>query len=165
MDVLHQFLIFRDGSVDVLLRGTIDIVMTLHTDTVDGYTSILHLLHHIIYTVALARVALVVVVVEQQGVGSGLTGKLESLGNKLVTTELVVTAVTIRTGSLTTASEAAKATKTTTIGDGFVHDIPAINDVLVTIDNGVDVIAQTLIEYLLLDGLTFLVGKHPVGKL
>ena len=135
--------------------------MTLHTDTVDGYTSVLHLLHHIINTLTLAFVYATVVVVEQQRIGIGLTGKLECLCNELVAAELEMTALTIRTRLLTRTSEA----ETTIVGHSLIHHIPSIDHILITVYHRMDVLAQTLIEHLFLDGLAFLVGKHPVGKL
>ena len=104
-------------------------------------------------------------VIEQQGVGVSLAGKLKGLGNELVAAELVVTALTIGVGLLSGTSETAKTTKAATVGDGLVHHIPAIDDILITVDDGVDVVAQTFVEHFLLHFLTFFIGKHPVGKL
>ncbi len=95
MDMLYDGCILGDSSVDVFLCRTIDIVVALHTDTINGYTGILHLLYHVVDAITLARVTLVVVVIEQQGVGVCLTSKLESLGNELITAELEVTALAI----------------------------------------------------------------------
>ena len=136
--------------------------MSLHTDTVNGYTGILHLLHHVKDTVALAGVALVIVVIEQQGVGISLTGKFESLSDELVTTELVVATVAIGAAwcELTIGE-----VRTNIIGHSLVHHIPAINDVLITVHNSMDVLTQTLVEHFLLDGFTLLVSEHPVSKL
>ena len=96
MNMLHQLRVLGDSCIDILLRRTIDIIVPLHTDTMNGYTSILHLLDHVVDAVTLARVALVIVVIEQQRIGVSLMGKLESLGNKLITAKLIVTALTIR---------------------------------------------------------------------
>ena len=137
--------------------------MSLHTNTMDGHTSVLHLLYHIINTVALARIALIIVVVEQQSIGISLVGKFESFGNKLVATEFIMTALAVGIGSLSWTSPST--TKTTTVRDGLVHYIPCIDDIFITIYNRMDVFTQTLIEHLLLDVTTFLVSKHPIGEL
>ena len=137
--------------------------MALHTDTVDGYTCILHFLHHIVDAFTLALVYTTIVVVEQQRIGIGLTGKLESLGNEFIATELEVTTLTIRTRCLTRTSETEAGT--TVVGHSLIHHIPSIDHILITVYHRMDVLAQTLIEHLFLDGFTILVSKHPVGKL
>ena len=72
--------------------------MTLHADAMDRHPRIDHFLHHIINTVALARVALIVVVVEQQSIGVGLMSELKRLGYELIAAEFVERALTIRVG-------------------------------------------------------------------
>ena len=47
----------------------------------------------------------------------------------------------------------------------LIDHVPTIDDILVTVDDSVDVIAETLVEYFLLDELSLLVVHHPVGKL
>ena len=64
MDMFHDGLEQRDSRVKASLRRIIDIVVSLHTDTIDGHALILHLLYHIIYTVALVRINSAVVVIE-----------------------------------------------------------------------------------------------------
>ena len=162
VDVLHQLRILRDGSVDILLRGTVDVIMSLHTDAVDGYTLLLHLLHHIIYTVALARVTLVVVVIEQQRIGVGLMGKLEGLGDELVAAELPVAALAI---GITGNELAVDKAWTRIVFYRLVDDIPAVDDVLIAVHHRMDMLAQPLVEHLLLDGASLLVGEHPVAEL
>ena len=162
MDMLYDGCILGDSSIDVLLCRTIDIVVTLHTDTINGYTGILHLLHHVIDAVTLAGVTLVVVVIEQQGVGVSLAGKFKSLGDELITTEFEVAALAIGAarGKLTVSKR-----RTGIVLDGLVHYVPAIDDILITVYHGMDMLTQTLIEHLFLYFLTLLVGKHPVGEL
>ena len=63
--------------------------MTLHTDTVDRHTCILHLLYHVEDTLTLALVECVIVIIEKESVRISLTSKLECLCDELVTTELV----------------------------------------------------------------------------
>ena len=162
VDVLHQLLEADDGLLQLLLVGEVDVVVALHADAVDGHAGVLHLLHHIIYTLTLAVVHAAVVVVEQQGVGVGLTGKLESLGNELIAAELEVAALAVGARLLTATTAPAG---TTIVGHGLVDHVPGIDHVLVAVHHGVDMVAQTLVEHLLLDGLALLVGEHPVGKL
>ena len=76
-----------------------------------------------------------------------------------------MTALTIGTRFLSTTSEAEARTELVVIGHSLVHHIPCIDHVLITLDDGVNMVAQTLIEHLFRDGLAFLVSKHPVGKL
>ena len=97
--MLHNLLETNDSLLKLLLAGEVDVVVALHTDTVDGNTSILHLLHHIVNALTLALVYAAVVIVEQQRIGISLTGKLESLCNELVAAELEMTALTIGLGS------------------------------------------------------------------
>ena len=47
----------------------------------------------------------------------------------------------------------------------LIDHVPTIDDILVTVDDSVDMIAETLVEYFLLDELSLLVVHHPVGKL
>ena len=160
VDMLYQLLEADDGLLQLILIGEVDVVVALHADTVDGYASVLHLLHHIIDTLALAVVNAAVVVVEQQGVGVGLTCKLESLGNELIATELEVTALTIWAWLLTRASETEAAA--TVVGHCLVHHVPGIDHVLVAVYHGEDVLTKTLVEHFLLHGLSLLVGKLRV---
>ncbi len=162
VDVLHQLRILGDGSINVLFRRSVDVVVALHTDAMDGYASLLHLLHHIVDAVALAGVALVIVVVEQQRIGVGLVGILESLGNELIAAELPVLALAVGIARLPLA--VAKL-PTGIVADGLVHHVPAVDHILVAVDHGVDVLTQTLVEHFLLNRTSFLVLEHPVGEL
>ena len=159
MDGIHNLAKTRDSLVKSLFIGEINIIVTLHTDTVDGYTSVLHLLHHRIDTLTLTRINGAIVVIDQHTCRVSLAGKLESLGDELVATELEVLALTIRTGSSTWTEHHV------VVGDSLVHNVPCIYHILIAVDYSMDMIAQTLVEHLLLHGLTLLVGKHPVGKL
>ena len=136
--------------------------MALHADAMDGHTLVQHLLHHVIDAIALSRVTLVIVIIEQQCVGVGLMGIFESLGDKLVATQLVVARLTIRIARLPLAVHH---TSAGIVADGFVHHVPAVYHVLIAVHHRMDMFAQTLVENLLLDGTSFLVLKHPVGKL
>ena len=53
----------------------------------------------------------------------------------------------------------------TVVGHCLVHHVPSIDDVLIAVHHGVDVLTQALVEHFLLHWLTFAVGEHPVGKL
>ena len=101
VDRIHDLAETADSFFELLLIGEVDVVVTLHADTVDGHACVLHLLHHIINTLALARINGAVVVVDQHACGVSLTGKLEGLGDELVATEFEVTALTIGAGSRT----------------------------------------------------------------
>ena len=137
--------------------------MALHTNTVDGYTCILHLLHHIIDTLALAFVYAAVIIVEQQSIRICLTCKLESLGDKLVAAEFEMTALAIWADRNHLAIN--KFERTTIICHCLVHHVPSINHILIAVYYCVDMLAQTLVENFFLHGLALLVCKHPVGKL
>ena len=132
--------------------------MSLHTNSVDRNACLLHLLHHLIYTLALVGVHGAVVIIEQQGIRICLTCKLKGLGYELFAAELVVAALTIRVRLLSMSW-------TTAVGYSLVHHIPRIHHVLVTVDNGMDMLAQTLIEHFFLYRLALLIHEHPVCKL
>ena len=53
MDVLHYCRVFRQGGIYIFHTWAVDVVMPLHTDTVDGYTFFFHGLHHVVDAVAL----------------------------------------------------------------------------------------------------------------
>ena len=149
MDVLYNLFVKADSIVNFLLGRTVDVVVSLHTNTVDGHTGSLHLLHHLKDALALHGVALVVVVIEQQGFGICLTGKFESLGNELIAKELVHRALTVGVLCLYI------------VGDGFVDYIPAVNDVLVAVDDSMDMLSHAGIEHFL-RGIVFI---HPLTNL
>ena len=132
--------------------------MSLHADAVNGHSGILHLLHHVVDAVALAGVALVVVVVEQQGVRVGLMGVLECLGNELIAAELEEFALAIGVSRSSGPSESL-------VGNSLVDHVPSVDNVFVAVDNSMNVVAQTLVEDFLLDGFALLVLQHPVGEL
>ena len=63
-------------------------------------------------------------------------GKLESLGNELIAVELIHGALAIRVLCLYI------------IGNSLVDYIPAVNNILITVDNGEDMLLHAGIEYL-----------------
>ena len=157
VDDIHNLREAVDRFFESLLIGEVDVIVPLHTDTVDGHTSVLHLLHHIIDTLALTRIHGAVVVVDQHTCGISLTGKLKSFGNELITAELEVAALAIRAGIGTEHH--------VVVCHSLIDHVPSIDYILVTVHHRMDMLAQTLVEHLLFHLLTLLVGKHPVGKL
>ena len=149
VDMLHDGLVFADGSVNIGLCRSVDVVVALHADTVDGHAVFLHAFHHLIDALALHRVALVVVVVEQQGVGVGLAGILESLGDELVAGNLVEGRLAEGIGGVGV------------IGHGLVYHVPAVYHVLVAAHDGLNVVAHTLEEHF----LGGVVAEHPAANL
>ena len=141
----------------------IDVIVSLHTDTVDGHTCILHLLHHIIDTLALTLIYTAVIVVDKNTCRISLTRKLECLCDKLITAELEMTALAIGAGRNHLAIN--KFERTTIICHCLVYHIPSINHILIAVYYRVDMLTQTLVEHFLLYWLAFLIGKHPVSKL
>ena len=63
VNVLDKCGIFLDGSRDIVHRRSVDVVVTLHSDTVDRYAGVLHFLHHIIDALALSLVGCIVVII------------------------------------------------------------------------------------------------------
>ena len=159
--VLHDSRIFGDRSINIFHARAVYVVMSLHADTIDRNAGILHLLHHIIYTVALGWVGSIIVVIDKESLWVCFTSILEGLGDELVAAELEGTALAIRTrfGLLPWH------TTTVAIGNGLVDNIPSIYHIFITIYNRMDVFAQTSIENLLAHFLAFLVDKHPVAEL
>ena len=163
VDDVDDLLEAVDGLLKLLLVGEVDIVVALHADTVDGHTSVLHLLHHVVDTFTLAVVHAAVVVVDQHTCGICLTGELKGLGDELVTAELEMTALTIGAGRNHLAIDELE--RTAVVGHSLIHHVPGIDHVFITIHHCVDMLAQTLVEHFLLHRLALLVGEHPVGKL
>ena len=89
MDMPYHFLVFADGSIEQFLSRINGIVMALHADAVNGHALGTHPSDHLTDTLALHGVGLVVVVIEQQGVGVGLAGILESLTYEILTGNLI----------------------------------------------------------------------------
>ena len=158
LNVLHQLRILLDGLFHLRLVWAVRVVVALHADTSDWHTSCLHLLHHVVDTVALSRLESVIVVIDKNCIGVCLMCILKSLSDELVTTKSVSTALTIRVRLLTETSG-------TSIRHGLVHNVPCIHHILIAVHHCVDVFAQTLIEHFLSHFLTILVSKHPVTEL
>ena len=163
LDVLHQFRILLDSLFHLRLVWSVRVVVTLHTNTCDWHTCILHLLHHVVDAITLSRLESIVVIINEDSVRICLMSELESLSNELITTESVSTALTIRV--LLTAKTAETTAATAAIRHGFVHNVPSIHNILIAVHHSVDVLTKTLVEHFLGHFLTVLVGKHPVAEL
>src|SRR5574344_492840 len=158
MDMVDYRSILGDGSVDVFLGRAVDVVVALHADTIDGDTCVLHLFHHVVDAVALAGVGSVVIVVEEQGLGIGLVGKLKGLGDKFVAAEFEKSAFAVRVGFLSRAGESL-------VGHRLIDNIPCVNNVFVARNNGLDMLSEASVEHFLLHRFTLFVFEHPVGNL
>ena len=155
VDVIDELLVLDDGSVNVLRLRAIDIVVALHSDTVDRHAGILHLLDHIVDADALCRVGLIVVVVEEEGIRVSLTRILESLCDELVAGNLEERRVTVRRS----------ARPALLVGHSLIDHVPAINDVLVAGNDGIDVALHIGEEFLLGEKLSIFVLIHPAADL
>ena len=134
--------------------GPVDVVMSLHSQPVYRHVLPVHLPYHSGDAVALGGIHSTVVVVEEQGIGVGLVGKDERLGDELIAAKPVVAGLAVGTGDVSRP-----------VGNGFIDHIPGIDNVLVAVDHGMDVLAQPFVEDLLGYFPAKRVGKHPVGKL
>ena len=158
MNVIHQFRIFGDGSLQIFFRRTVNVIVPLHADTIDRHTCLLHLLHHIVDAVALARIGSIIIVVEELDSRIRLPGKLERFGNKLIAAQLIQLGFAIRIRLLSATSKPA-------VRYGLIHHIPAIHHIRIALHHRMDIFLKTLVENFLAYRLAFLIGKHPVGKL
>jgi hypothetical protein len=82
--------ILNNSGLDISHRRPINIIVPLHADTINRNTRLLHLFDHLVDSISLGRVGRVIVVIKQQRMRVGLASKLESLGDKLLATQLVV---------------------------------------------------------------------------
>ena len=89
LDMLNESSILIDSITKILHRWVEDVEVTLHTDTVDRHTCILHLLNHVEDTLALSLVECVIVIIEEESLRVCLTSELECLCDELITTEFV----------------------------------------------------------------------------
>ena len=151
VDVLDERGVEREGIFELFRTGTKDVVMPLHSDSIDGHATRTHTEHHLVDVAALAGVALVVVVIEKDGLGVGLASELEGFGNELIATELIEFGLAI--GVLAA------------VGHSFVDYIPSIDNILVAVHDRMDVVAQAGIEDFLIHELAFVIVVHPLGKL
>ena len=90
MDMINEFGVLYDSCLDVLVARSVYVIVALHAYTVDRNTCILHLLHHVVDTVALCRICRIVVVVEKESVWVSLMCELKCLCDELVAAELEV---------------------------------------------------------------------------
>ena len=158
VNVVHNLSIFANGSLHFFFRRAIDVVVSLHTYTVDGYTGSLHVLDHLVDAVALHGVTFVIVVIEQQRLGVSFACKLKSLANKLVVAANLVEGTLAQRLVLCIRSSAA-------ISNTLVEDIPAVHHILITVHHCMDMFAHTLVKNLFCYQIVFLVIEHPVAHL
>ena len=123
---------------------TIDIVMSLHANTINGHTFFLHGFHHIIDAIAFSRISSIIVIVEKEYIRIGLTGINKGFLNKLVTSNLIKRGIAIRTWVF---SHASSATLPATIGDCFIHNVPRIYHVFVAFHDSCNVMFHILDVY------------------
>ena len=129
--------------------------MALHADTVDRNAGSLHPLDELEDALALARLGIIVVVVEQQGVRVSLVGILECLVDELLTGDLEHRRLAHRGLAVTDRA----------VLDRFIHDIPCIDDVLVAVDDSLDVVLHVGVELLLGKEVALVVHIHPASYL
>ena len=159
--MIYQCSILGDSSIYIFDTWTVNIIMSLHTDTVDRYTGILHLLHHIEDAVALSWIGGIIVIIEQKCFRVCFTGKFKSLGYEFITTQLKVSGLTVRARFFFHPWH----TTTITIRHRFVYYIPCIYNVLITVYNCMDMSTQTFIEHFFAYFFSFFIYKHPIGEL
>ena len=145
MDMFHYRRIFRQGSIYIFHARTIDIVMSLHANAINGHTFFLHGFHHIIDAIAFFRISSIIVIVEKEYIRVGLTGINKGFLNKLVTGNLIKRGIAIRTWVF---SHASSATLPATIGDCFIHNVPRIYHVFVAFHDSCNVMFHILKKFL-----------------
>ena len=153
VNMADHLLVERDGSINLLFLRTIYIIMSLHAYTINGHPVGFHLLDHFKDATALDGIRLIVVVVEQQRIGVGLTGISESLSNEFIAGNLVHHRLTVGIFGILV------------IGHRFINDIPTIDNILVPVHNCVNMFTHPLKELVLGQEITLLVLIHPVTNL
>ena len=115
--------------------------MALHADAGDRGALRLELLDHIVDVGPLRRGPGAVVIIEQTGVGISLVGPNERVLDELVAAELV---------SLRLAERIlVRSIRVVCVAHGLIDDVPAVDDVLVTVDHGEDMGLERIVELLL----------------
>ena len=151
VNVLHEGCIKGQSFLKFLYTWPEDVVMTLHSDTIDGDARRTHLQHHIVDVAALARVTLVIIVIEQNGFRVGFACKMECFGNEFVATKLIEFGLAIGVR--------------TSVRHRLVHNIPSINNIFVAIHDRLDVFLEASIKGLFIDEIAHFIVKHPVREL
>ena len=155
VDVVDDRGVEGDGGVDVGHGRAVDIVVALHADAVHRHAGFLHALDEVVDALALGGLGVIVVVVEEEGVRVGLVGILESLVDELLAGDLVHRGVAeFRTARVHGA-----------VGDGLIDHVPAVDDVLVAVDDGLDVVLHVGVELFLGKEVALLVLIHPGADL
>ena len=155
MDVLYDSLVQIDGVVNLLLGRREDVVVSLHSKSVNRNACGLHPLEEFEDTLCLSGLCIVVVVVEQEGVGVCLVGILECLVDEFLTGNLEHRRLTH--GRLAGTYR--------TVCNRLVNYVPGVNYVLVTVYYSLDVALHPLVEFLLGKEVSFLVLIDPRSNL
>ena len=153
--VVHYLGISADGGIHVCRARSVNIVVPLHSYSVDRYSCFLHLLDHIVDSLALGRISLIVIVVEQKCVRVRLTGIFESLGDEFFACDLIERGVSVRGCSRPSLL----------VRHSLVHDIPAVNYVLVAGYNSIDVALHIGIELILGEEFSLFILIDPLAYL
>ncbi|MPM57752.1 hypothetical protein SDC9_104575 [bioreactor metagenome] len=65
MDMLHYRRILCQCGIHIFHTRTIDIIMSLHTNTIDGHALFFHGFNHVVNTVSLSWVRRIIIVVKE----------------------------------------------------------------------------------------------------
>src|SRR5574344_1274861 len=126
LNTFPKFSIFLYCSIYILHTWLIDVIVTLHTDTCDRYTCVLHLLNHVVYPIAFTRVGSIIVIIVKDSFWISFMSIFKSFSYKLITCNLVEKRLAVWVFSLII------------ICHSFVNNIPAIDNVPVTVDDSMD---------------------------
>ena len=153
MDIINHLRIKLDSLSELILRRRKGIIMSLHSDSGDGYSLSLHAFNHIINAVTLRRVGLIIIIVEKQCFGICLMSIFKSLLYELVPCNLIIERLTIRNFCFRI------------IRHRFVHYVPGIDNILISIYNRMDMLSHSLKQYLLGNQISLFIMEHPVRSL
>ena len=155
VDVLDHLGVKSDGCVDVAHGRAVDVVVPLHADAVHRHAGILHPLDKVVDAPALGRFRIVVVIVEEKRVGIGFVGVFEGLVDEFLTGDPVHRGV----------PQLGAARSDGAVGHGFIDHVPAVDDVLVAVHHGLDVVFHVGVEFLFGEEFPVLVLVHPGADL
>ena len=154
MDVLHYCRVFRQGGIYIFHTWAVDVVMPLHTDTVDGYTFFFHGLHHVVDAVALLGIGGIVIIIEKEYVGVGLASVDKGFLDEFIACYLIEGRVAVGAGLLSHDRPSA-------VGNCFIHYIPCVYHVFVTFHNSCDVVFHVLEQFFFGYKISFFILIHP----
>ena len=155
MDVLDHLGIEGDGGVHVGHLRAVDVVVALHADAVHRHAGVFHPLDEVVDALALGRLGVIVIVVEEQGFRVGRVGILEGLVDELFAGDLEHRGV----------AEFALARADRAVGHGLIDHVPGIDHVFVAVHDGIDVVLHVGIEFFFGEELAILVLIHPGADL